>query len=382
MPNRMSRTLLEKKRGSSSKTPHGRGWFLWVAFLIASTTCPASGCEGDKKKSPGRTGSNAAASQTKNSVAGPWGKLLVPGTRIEKPLSQIRPSPPKQKGVVLGLYSEDPHWSYLPLLREIQQAGASHVSLVVAYYLDTIYSHQIRSHPRYTAKDSVLVRVMKRAKDLNLEVLLFPILRVLEKPTPDHWRGNLQPKNPTKLQNNYLQIMGHLATLAQRHGAHSLSLGSELSTLDVKKQWFEPIVKEVRKRFDGRLIYSGNWDHFRKVKLWSSVDDIGVCGYFGLTSRKNAPPLYELVAGWRDHRAVLSRWAQSYKKKLIFTEVGYMSQRGTARAPWDEGARRKVDLEEQRRAYEAFVRVWNGAPQLTGAYFWNWYGWGGPKERP
>lgn len=300
---------------------------------------------------------------------------------MEKPLSQIRPSPPKQKGIVLGLYSEDPHWSYLPLLREIQQAGASHVSLVVAYYLDTIYSHQIRSHPRYTASDSVLVRVMKRAKDLNLKVLIFPILRVLEKPTPDHWRGNLRPKKPTQLQENYLKLMGHLAKLAQRHGAHSLSLGSELSTLDVKKQWFEPIVKEVRKRFDGRLIYSGNWDHFRKVKLWSLVDDIGVCGYFGLTSRKKAPPLYELVSGWRDHRTVLSRWTQSLKKKLIFTEVGYMSQRGTARAPWDEGARRKVDLEEQRRAYEAFVRVWNGAPQLTGAYFWNWYGWGGPKDR-
>jgi hypothetical protein len=56
--------------------------------------------------------------------------------------------------------------------------------------------------------------------------------------------------------------------------------------------------------------------------------------------------------------------------------VGYLSQRGATAWPWNEGATEPVDLEEQRRAYQAFVDAWADAPP-AGVYFWNWYGWGG-----
>ena len=38
-------------------------------------------------------------------------------------------------------------------------------------------------------------------------------------------------------------------------------------------------------------------------------------------------------------------------------------------------------LEEQARCYRAFVRVWQGTPYLRGTYFWNWFGYGGPRSR-
>jgi hypothetical protein len=65
----------------------------------------------------------------------------------------------------------------------------------------------------------------------------------------------------------------------------------------------------------------------------------------------------------------------------LFTELGYLSQRGAAAWPWDEGARKPVDLDEQRRCYAAFRLAWSGSSILSGVYFWNWYGWGGAASR-
>jgi len=39
-----------------------------------------------------------------------------------------------------------------------------------------------------------------------------------------------------------------------------------------------------------------------------------------------------------------------------------------------------VDLDEQRRAFEAFRRVWAASSVLDGVYVWNWYGFGGPTS--
>ena len=46
-----------------------------------------------------------------------------------------------------------------------------------------------------------------------------------------------------------------------------------------------------------------------------------------------------------------------------------------------EGASEPIDLEDQRRCYQAFAEVWTGAAALRGVYFWNYYGWGGRISR-
>lgn len=138
-----------------------------------------------------------------------------------------------------------------------------------------------------------------------------------------------------------------------------------------------PVVAEVRRHFSGRLTYSGNWDHFRAVAIYDLVDEMGLCGYFPLGSGS----VDELARTWHDLRVELERISRKLARPLLFTEVGYLSQRGAAAWPWDEGARQPVDLDEQRRAYAAFCRTWRNADFLAGVYFWNWYGWGGGSSR-
>lgn len=286
-----------------------------------------------------------------------------------------------QRGVALGLFSEDPLFSYRDLLREIAALSATHVELVVAYYQRDGESTEITSHPRFTAPDAAVARAIKDAHAAGLKVLLFPILR-LSDPRPGEWRGTLRPRDRAAWWRSYRQVLLRVARLAAREHAAGLSVGSELSTLDTDRAPWADLVAEVRRVFPGPLTYSGNWDHYAQVALYDLVDLAGVCGYFSLIDAK-APPLpavEALAARWQALRTELLAFSARVRRPLLFTEVGYLSQVGAAAWPWDEGAEKPVDLEEQRRAYAAFTATWRDEPALAGVYFWNWYGWGGPTS--
>jgi hypothetical protein len=301
--------------------------------------------------------------------------------------------PPLQRGVALGLFSEDPLWSYEPLLREIRELGASHVSLTAAYYQEHGGSTSIYVHPRFSAPDLTIVRTMQEARALGLKVMLFPIVR-LEKPRSDkEWRGTLAPDDAAAWWKSYESRMVHLAQLAQREGAAVFSVGSELSTLDRKAQrprW-QQLVAKVRQQYRGLLTYSGNWDHYDDVGMYDLVDLAGLCAYFPLAERgyTGFPALEKLTEAWRKKRGELESFATRTGRPMLLTEVGYLSQRGAAAWPWQEGATEPVDLEDQRRCFQAFADVWRGAASLRGVYFWNYYGWGGrqssgytPRHKP
>ncbi|MCS6914305.1 MAG: hypothetical protein RMK29_20740 [Myxococcales bacterium] len=287
---------------------------------------------------------------------------------------------PFQRGVALGLYSEDPHWSYAGLLREIRDLGASHVSLVVAYYQHDATSTDIGPHPRFTAPDEAVVTAIRQAHRLGLQVMLFPILRLSHPRTAGEWRGTLVPRDVDAWWHSYGRLLLHLSRLAARERVAVLSVGSELSTLDGDRGRWQALIRQVRAVFSGTLTYSGNWDHFEEVAIYDLVDLMGVCAYFALSKGEGRPEVEDLIAAWQGPRERMERLAARLGRPLLLTEVGYPSQAGAAARPWDERAQAPVDLEEQRRLYEAFRRVWLGVPHVSGAYFWNWFGWGGPAS--
>ncbi|HNN95358.1 MAG TPA: hypothetical protein PKI03_23935 [Pseudomonadota bacterium] len=301
--------------------------------------------------------------------------------------------PPLQRGVALGLFCEDPMWSYRELLTEIRDLGATHVSLTVAYYQQHGGSTRIYSHPRFTAPDYAVIRTIREAHALGLQVLLFPILR-LESPRSDReWRGTLSPEKPEVWWASYEALMLRLAQLAARERVEVLSIGSEQSTLDVAPlhaRWAR-LVSTLQRHYHGLLTYSGNWDHYANVGLYDLVDLVGMCAYFPLASEGYKPPAKpeDLAAAWRKKRQELETFAQGLGKPLLLTEVGYLSQRGGAAWPWREGSAEPIDLEDQRRCYAAFAEAWAGSKTLRGVYFWNYYGWGGqissgytPRHKP
>ncbi len=309
---------------------------------------------------------------------------LLAGALLPAPAPSQPPSPstaPPEKGIALGLFAEDPGFSYEALLKEIAAAGASHVSLVVPYYQHNVRSVVIRRHPRFSPPARVVRRVISQARSLGLKVLLFPILRLEYALTADEWRGSIRPRDPAAWWRSYSSVILEMARMARAGGVESLCVGSELSSMDRDpKEWALLLVK-VRRTFRGKLIYSANWDHYRDVGIWGLVDQVGLSAYFQLTAPGEPDDLERLIHAWREYRVQISRLRAQAGKPLVFTEVGYHSQRGTSARPWDESADLPLGMEEQARCYRAFIRAWQGAEQLYGVYFWNWFGYGGPRSR-
>jgi hypothetical protein len=187
-------------------------------------------------------------------------QAIVAGGLLLPQLGHAAPAPRKlERGVALGLFHEDPLWSYRGLLKELADLSASHVSLVPAYYQEHAGSTEIGSHPRFSVPDETIRRTISEAHALGLQVLLFPIVRLAQPRRDSEWRGTLQPSDRKAWWQSYERLTLHLAKLAQQHKVAQFSVGSELSTLDGERDrpdW-ERLVGKVRGLYQGRLTYSG-----------------------------------------------------------------------------------------------------------------------------
>jgi hypothetical protein len=299
-------------------------------------------------------------------------------------LSAIPSSDLEQKGMALGLFSKDLHYSYLNDLQEMKKLGVDHVLLVVSWYQHDIHATQI--DPRkydgndiMTLPDEKLKEVIDQAHSLDLKVLLFPILR-LEIRNDKDWRGVIDPSNKEAWWKSYEKFVLHYAQISATQQVDLFSVGSELLSREKETEHWEKLIHKVREIYSGELIYSANWDHYESPKFWNSLDYIGITAYHEISKTKT-PTLDELKKKWREIKKDLLTWKKNYPdKKLIFTEIGYPSIDGASMYPWNYFLEGEVDLEEQALCYQAFVETWQKSKELAGVYFWVWWGEGGPKD--
>ncbi|MBI3819367.1 MAG: hypothetical protein HY286_11790 [Planctomycetes bacterium] len=296
-----------------------------------------------------------------------------------------------QCGIALPLYSKEPDFDYGPRLKEIKDHGATWVSLLFVWIINRMDSIDIEQKCNQSFKgdnrspsDEVLARTIKQAKDLGLRVLLIPIVLPWH-PGPDDWRGNLRPTNREGFFENYGQFILRHADLAESLGADAYSIGSEL----IKLEGFEHesdtdgwrrIVRSVRSRFGGRLTYSANWDHYDVLGIIDELDFVGLTAYNSLTKDPDAT-VDQIAEAWMPFFHKLNEFSEEQKRNLVFTEVGYFSIRGTNTDPWNYKMNDRLDLDIQKRCYEAFAKVFGKPTFLAGAYFFDFYDDGGPNDK-
>ncbi|MDO8461887.1 MAG: hypothetical protein Q7S98_03390 [Deltaproteobacteria bacterium] len=297
-----------------------------------------------------------------------------------------------QKGMALGLFHKEPNFDYSRDLREIRALGVDSVSLIVSWFQTDITANEIFSRSEQkpegsTFPDRQLRRVIRQARELGLNVFLFPTLRI-DKRGPKEWRGVLKPKDKAAWLQSYRRFILHYATLAAEEKVSLFSVGSELCSMEKEQEYWTNLIAEIRKTFHGKLIYSANWDHYEPVGFWSALDYLGLTGYYELSQTKN-PTLPQLVERWKEIQKPLETWQKKHGRKIIFTEIGYPSLDGTNIYPWDYTRQEPVDSDEQALCYEAFFQAWYNHPTLEGVYFWNWFGSGGrtdgsytPRDKP
>ena len=293
-----------------------------------------------------------------------------------------------QRGIALGLFAEDVSFDYGPLLAEIAEVGATHVALVVPIYQSHGGSIRLGLHTRFSPTLSATAEAIRAAHRLELKVLLFPIVRLDAPRRPGEWRGTLEPENRDAWFASYSEILGDLAALGTMTDVARLAIGSELSSLDFEDQDLErwrALLAKIRAIYPGKLVYSANWDHYRQAALLDLVDEAGVVAYFGLRQSDGPSDLGALEARWASLRREIAEWRRGRKQPFVFTELGYRSRQGASASPWNETPGGAPDADEQRRAFEAFRRVWasgesdDPVPGFEGLYVWNWYGYGGAQ---
>ncbi|MEW6198566.1 MAG: hypothetical protein AB1601_07890 [Planctomycetota bacterium] len=286
--------------------------------------------------------------------------------------------------------------TYGPLLAEIAALGANTVLLSVAGYMEHATSQSIYIDARKVPSPADFQALIRRARELKLRPIVMPIV-LLRNPRGSEWRGVIDPPDWDDWWRQYTDFVLYFADIARAGQADALMVGSELvSTEKYTARWVK-VIETVRPRFGlpecgEKLGYSANWDHYRPVEFWDRLDFIGMTSYYTLADKKG-PTVEEIMAKWEPIKRDILEWQRGIGKPLLLAEVGWCSQEGAAMAPWNYYQNQRATpaaLEEQRRLYEAFIRVWNNTPELMGVIWWEWnasaggpgdYGYT-PKNKP
>lgn len=286
---------------------------------------------------------------------------------------------PYLNGAVLGLHYQEPERDYHRQIDELAAAGFEHVCLLFSAFLADVTASRIdRSHVRCVT-DERLIETIRYAKKAGLSVMLLPILLLVDT-GKDEWRGTLRPADESAFWLEYDAFLCHYLDIAEAGGADIVSIGSELGSLEDRTEVWKRLIAHARGRFRGWLCYSANWDHVHVPRFFGSLDLVGLTAYFSLTKVRDPSP-EQLEAGWRSIGARLERSVGVLGKPVIFTEIGYASQNGINRDPWNYVMNvDDIDLEEQAQCTAAFVSVAPEMEFLAGAYLYDYFDLGGSDD--
>lgn len=284
-------------------------------------------------------------------------------------------------GSALSLHREIPELSLgdQQNVARIKRQGFEAISLVVHWHQTDIYSHDLRPQGKEWIDDQRLLAMIRHARQAGFKILLFPIIWLNQRAHKE-WRGVLKPRHKALWWNQYQKFILHYAQIAAREKVDWLSIGSELSSMESNLIEWQKLIRLVREVYPGDLIYSANWDHYQSVSFWHLLDVIGMTGYHEI-ARQNDRSLHAMKDRWHLIKAALFEWHSyhQFQIPIMFTEVGYASQQGSAVHPWNYTQSKVVDLEEQYLAYRSFIETWQNSNLLC-AVFWNSWGLGGLQD--
>ncbi|MFZ9617394.1 MAG: glycoside hydrolase family 113 [Holophagaceae bacterium] len=278
---------------------------------------------------------------------------------------------PQARGMVLGLYANDPNFDYGEPLKRMASLGVRAVSLQFIYYMNEFSSEEITPHPINSPTDENLRRTIRQARSLGMRVMLFPTLNLLNEAKDDkYWRGNIEPNDWELWWANYEAFNIHFARLAQEEAVEWYSVGTEMeSSQRFKDRWIN-LIQSVKEVFKGKIIYSVNFDAHDSFDFGEALDVIGMNTYDPITKENDFPSRETIYKHWwwilYKARALEVR----FKKPVIITEVGYASSESSHRDPWDFRSPSPPYPERQALLMEEALRVLQHWTEGEGIFYY------------
>lgn len=254
---------------------------------------------------------------------------------------------------------------YLKAVDEIAALGFNSLEIVTPAFQDDGASQTIRIEhgPGLSPTREDLVELLLYARSKGLSTTLMPIV-LFTKPRGNEWRGKITPEQWGPWWDSYQHMIDYFVEIALESDVQLFSVGSELLTTETNFEQWQKVIKQVRARYNGKLIYSTNWDHYHIPTFWNQVDYIGVSGYWDLTTLSPADNLSDpdsLSKRWIEIRSRLLTYSNAQKRPVIITEIGYPSLPWALKSPWNyvaAGPKATSDPQAQAVGYRAFLAAW------------------------
>ena len=176
------------------------------------------------------------------------------------------------------------------------------------------------------------------------------------------------------LENSYSKFILTYAEAAEDLHAEILCIGTELELFILNRpQFWQQLIKDIRKIYKGKLTYAANWDEFKRVPFWNALDYIGIDAYFPLSDEKS-PSIATYEEGWKPHKEEIVQLQKQLNKPILFTEFGYRSVDFAGKKPWDSSREvGAVNLEAQTNGLQAIYNQFWNEEWFAGGFLWKWF---------
>nr|WSZ94850.1 hypothetical protein OH820_03590 [Streptomyces sp. NBC_00857] len=254
-------------------------------------------------------------------------------------------------------------------LREIADTGARWVVFTPTWYQDGTGRSTMHTSEE-TASDRSVRRIVGLAHAAGLKVMLKPHVDLMDGGD----RAGIRPADRDAWFTAYERFITHYAALAEDLGVEQFAVGTELAGTSTDRGRWTKVIAAVRDTYRGPLTYAANYDEYARIRFWTSLDLIGIDAYWPLADSATTDPA-RLAKGWKPIVAELAAFAARQDKKILFTEAGYVSQHGTAAAPYSWTVSGRAGADEQSAAYRSLLTAFDGRPWWAGVCWWMWDDW-------
>ncbi|MCK5450382.1 MAG: hypothetical protein KAI70_01305, partial [Candidatus Omnitrophica bacterium] len=265
--------------------------------------------------------------------------------------------------------------SQMSFPRMEKETNASWVNIVTTWYQEGVDSTEIIPHPDKTPNEEALEFMFKRARRLGLHIMFTPLVDLLNK-EGGVWRSDISFHTNEEWDAwfaSYRNFILKYAEVAEKNDMDIFNVGTELYFTTSKRpdKWVE-LIKDVRKVFSGRLIYTANWfEEYKEVRFWEYLDYAGISAYFPLAD-DDKPSYGEIKKNCEKWAVEIEAWQKIHGKPVVFSEVGYKSIEGAAKEPWNFISGGKVDIKQQYNCYKAVLETFWDKEWFYGMYWWAW----------
>jgi hypothetical protein len=208
--------------------------------------------------------------------------------------------------------------------------GANSVGINFAFYTDGVYPTSVYGVRGSTPSPATIAMVIASARRHGLRVLVRPLLN--EKNIVDSrgdWRGSIEPPSVSSWFHSYYEFLKPYFAAAQRSGATSFNVGSELDSLAPDEAEWTAFDAAVAKLFTGQLEYAVNYGRWQEDPSYEPVPDAGVDAWPQLGLGDSAT-VRELTAAWVTW---LHNQPESVLRGTVLQEVGMAGVSGAYREP-------------------------------------------------